>query len=102
MNATKKTLSQMLDELMDRCRKLTDNETLAGLEVLGGGMIADEDKRLVRGNLIQVWCERHSGRYTDGRARNVGSSPPRNQPGRHLQPLRRDNERWQRYRQQRQ
>lgn len=65
MNATKKTLSQMLDELMNRCRKLTDTEILAGLEELGGGMIADEDKRLVRGNLIQVWCERYGDEAGD-------------------------------------
>ncbi len=59
MKKQQRTLAEMIEAMKAKIRTQSDDMILTCLNELGGGFLADADKRTVRGYLIEVYCERH-------------------------------------------
>lgn len=59
MKKQQRTLAEMIEAFKAKIRTQSDEIILECLTQLGGGFLADEDKRTTRGYLIEVYCERH-------------------------------------------
>lgn len=58
MKKQQRTLAEMIEAMKAKIRTQSDDMILSCLNELGGGFL-EEDKRTVRGYLIEVYCERH-------------------------------------------
>lgn len=47
-----------MEKLIEAARKYTNTQVTDAIRMIGGGFIVDQDRRMVRAALIEVYCER--------------------------------------------
>ena len=60
-----------MEKLIAAARKYTNTQVTDAIRLLGGGML-DEDKRMVRGALIEVYAERFGDEAADKLMDEIG------------------------------
>lgn len=61
-----------MEKLIAAARKYTNTQVTDAIRVLGGGFLPDEDKRMVRGALIEVYAERFGDEAADKLMDEIG------------------------------